>query len=89
MLIPSDPVVLFSPDGRRSKRFAAIDAPGWLSAGWSLAPIEKPMLEKKDSIELTLSPSPESSTEVDTFPEIPPTKAALTTPTSKPEGKKK
>jgi hypothetical protein len=35
----SQPVTLYSPDGRRSREIAAIDAPGWIGAGWSTSPV--------------------------------------------------
>lgn len=31
----SQPVTLYSPDGKRTREIAAIDAPGWIKAGWS------------------------------------------------------
>lgn len=35
----SAPVTLYSPDGKRSREIAAIDAPGWIQAGWSVSPV--------------------------------------------------
>ncbi|BBD69542.1 hypothetical protein NIES4072_31250 [Nostoc commune NIES-4072] len=35
----SQPVTLYSPDGKRSREIAAIDAPGWIRAGWTEAPV--------------------------------------------------
>ncbi|MEH2148622.1 hypothetical protein [Nostoc sp.] len=35
----SAPVTLYSPDGKRTREIAAIDAPGWIQAGWSVTPI--------------------------------------------------
>lgn len=84
--MPSDPVVLFSPDGRRSKRFAAIDAPGWMKAGWSLTPIERVVIEKVAiaiSSENSLDPA-DPQLEISTQPNIP-----ATPPPQKSEGKKK
>lgn len=34
----SAPVTLYSPDGKRTREIAAIDAPGWISAGWLTSP---------------------------------------------------
>lgn len=30
-----DPIILYSPDGQKPKSIAAIDAPGWIAAGWT------------------------------------------------------
>jgi hypothetical protein len=35
----SAPVTLYSPDGKRSREIAAIDAPGWIKSGWSATPV--------------------------------------------------
>ncbi|MEH1821523.1 MAG: hypothetical protein V7L31_20990 [Nostoc sp.] len=35
----SAPVTLYSPDGGRAREIAAIDAPGWIQAGWSKSPV--------------------------------------------------
>ncbi|MEH1828260.1 MAG: hypothetical protein V7L22_23485 [Nostoc sp.] len=34
----SAPVTLYSPDGKRTREIAAIDAPGWIRAGWLSQP---------------------------------------------------
>lgn len=34
----SAPVTLYSPDGKRTREIAAIDAPGWIRAGWLFEP---------------------------------------------------
>ncbi|MBN3951925.1 MAG: hypothetical protein HWQ38_37865 [Nostoc sp. NMS7] len=34
----SVPVTLYSPDGKRDRQIAAIDAPGWIGKGWLKEP---------------------------------------------------
>ncbi|QLE47819.1 hypothetical protein FD724_07215 [Nostoc sp. C057] len=31
-------ITLYSPDGKRTREIAAIDAPGWIQAGWLREP---------------------------------------------------
>ncbi|MEH1902516.1 MAG: hypothetical protein V7L04_14125 [Nostoc sp.] len=50
----SQPVTLYSPDGVRSREIAAVDAPGWIKAGWSIEPVAippaTPPLEEKQEL---------------------------------------
>lgn len=45
MLKPQDPITLYGPDSQ-VKRIPAIDAPGWLAAGWSTEPIKEAETEE-------------------------------------------
>ncbi|MEH1976086.1 MAG: hypothetical protein V7L02_23305 [Nostoc sp.] len=52
----SAPVTLYSPDGKRTREIAAIDASGWIQAGWSVTPVSaQPIV---DSITETDIPAP-------------------------------
>lgn len=49
MLLNQDPVTLYGPNGQ-IKSIPAIDAPGWIAAGWSLEP----------TVEVVPPPTPDS-----------------------------
>ncbi|MBD2488997.1 hypothetical protein [Aulosira sp. FACHB-615] len=57
MLKPQDPITLYGPDSQ-VKRIPAIDAPGWLAAGWSTEPIKETVEAESElgSSELPSSP---------------------------------
>ncbi len=40
-----NPLILYSPDGKRTRRVYQIDAPGWINAGWLAAP---PSLQEQE-----------------------------------------
>jgi hypothetical protein len=56
----SVPVTLYSPDGKRSRQIAAIDAPGWIRAGW---------LKDPPVILLAVTPTPEPEPAPTSVPE--------------------
>ncbi|MEH2393697.1 MAG: hypothetical protein V7K21_19220 [Nostoc sp.] len=52
----SAPVTLYSPDGKRSREIAAVDAPGWIRNGWSATPVVIPLICPEPPLVETLSP---------------------------------
>jgi hypothetical protein len=61
-MLTSDPVILYSPDGKRQKRIASVDAMGWINSGWSLTPVAID--------EITAPTSAENETKNPLLPEI-------------------
>ncbi|MEH1790827.1 MAG: hypothetical protein V7L23_35990 [Nostoc sp.] len=72
----SAPVTLYSPDGKRTREIAAIDAPGWIRAGWLKEP---PVIVLAATPAPTLDPAPTSVPE----PEEPVTEEAQASKRSK------
>lgn len=44
-----DPIVLYSPDGKTTKSIPAIDAAGWINAGWATSPVLPPKSPSKST----------------------------------------
>lgn len=58
MLLSQDPVTLYGPNGK-VKSIPAIDAPGWIAAGWSLE--QSRADEQEFPIPIQDSPAPNPS----------------------------
>ncbi|QKQ75580.1 hypothetical protein [Nostoc sp. TCL240-02] len=57
----SQPITLYSPDGDRTREIAAIDAPGWIQAGWSTSPVVVAAIPAKVALEPEVVTVPEQS----------------------------
>ncbi|MEH1777087.1 hypothetical protein [Nostoc sp.] len=72
MLLNQDPVTLYGPNGK-VKSIPAVDAPGWLAAGWSLSEVGNDkdagglatatLTEVASNLPPTSSPPPPTSSE--------------------------
>jgi hypothetical protein len=49
MLLTQDPVTLYGPNGK-IKSIPAIDAPGWIAAGWSLEQSSADLADEAENI---------------------------------------
>ena len=75
-----NPLILYSPDGKRTRRVYQIDAPGWINAGWTTEP---PSTKEQESVMLRadVNVQPEKVSELEPIQNLDRAKAQKIQPT--------